>query len=84
MYILLNLKIELENLTVAYEKLNVKSENLDVASLQCRRFHRARANGFNRESAMLKLPKRGGNGASQGERGRGRGERRENACPKTL
>ena len=33
-------------------------------SLQCRRFHRARANGFNRESAMLKLPKRGGNGAS--------------------
>ena len=47
-------------------------------SLQCRRFRRARANGFNRESAMLKLPKRGGNGASQGERGRGRGERREN------
>ena len=38
-----------------------------VFSLQCRRFHRARANGFNRESAMLKLPKRGGNGASQGE-----------------
>ena len=33
-------------------------------SLQCRRFHRARANGFNRESAMLKLPKRGGNGVS--------------------
>ena len=36
-------------------------------SLQCTRFHWARANGFNRESAMLKLPKRGGNGASQGE-----------------
>ena len=31
-----------------------------ICSLQCRRFHRARANGFNRESAMLKLPKRGG------------------------
>ena len=30
-------------------------------SLQCSRFHLARANGFNRESAMLKLPKRGGN-----------------------
>ena len=40
-------------------------------SLQCRRFHRAHANGFNRESAMLKLPKRGGNGASQGEGGGG-------------
>ena len=45
-------------------------------SLQCRRFHRARANGFNRESAMLKLPKRGGNGASQGEGGGG-GEKEE-------
>ena len=33
-----------------------------TGSLQCRRFYRARANGFNRESAMLKLPKRGGNG----------------------
>ena len=31
MYIPLNLKIELENLTVPYEKLNVKSENLNVA-----------------------------------------------------
>ena len=32
MYIPLNLKIELENLTVAYEKLlNVESENLNVA-----------------------------------------------------
>ena len=40
---------------------------LCCCSLQCRRFHRARANGFNRESAMLKLPKRGGNGASQME-----------------
>ena len=29
------------------------------------------ANGFNRESAMLKLPKRGENGASQGEGGGG-------------
>ena len=47
--------------------------------LQCRHFHRARANGFDRESAMLKLLKRGGNGASQGEGGRG--ERRENALP---
>ena len=45
-------------------------------SLQCRRFQRARANGFNRESAMLKLPKRGGNGASQGEGGGG-GEKEE-------
>ena len=45
-------------------------------SLQCRRFHRARANGFNRESAMLKLPKRGRNGASQGEGGGG-GEKEE-------
>ena len=33
---------------------------------------------------MLKLEKRGENGASQKERGRGREERRENACPKTL
>ena len=49
---------------------------LPSASLQCRRFHRARANGFNRESAMLKLPKRGGNGASQGEGGGG-GEKEE-------
>ena len=31
LYIPLNLKIELENLTVAYEKLNVESENLNVA-----------------------------------------------------
>ena len=31
LYILLNLKIELENLTVAYEKLNVESENFNVA-----------------------------------------------------
>ena len=31
MYIPLNLKIELENFTVAYEKLNVESENLNVA-----------------------------------------------------
>ena len=30
-----------------------------------------RANGFNRESTMLKLPKRGRNGASEGERGEG-------------
>ena len=30
LYIPLNLKIELENLTVAYEKLNVESENLNV------------------------------------------------------
>ena len=43
-------------------------------SLQCRHFHRARANGFDRESAMLKLLKRGGNGASQGEGG---GEKEE-------
>ena len=33
---------------------------------------------------MLKLEKRGESGASQKERGRGREERRENACPKTL
>ena len=33
---------------------------------------------------MLKLEKRGENGASQKERGRGRGDGRENACPKTL
>ena len=33
---------------------------------------------------MLKLEKRGENGASQKERGRGWEERRENACPKTL
>ena len=31
LYIPLNLKIELENLTVAYEKLNVESANLNVA-----------------------------------------------------
>ena len=31
LYIPLNLKIELENLTVAYEKLNVESGNLNVA-----------------------------------------------------
>ena len=35
-----------------------------------------RANGFNRESAMLKLPKRGRNGASEGEGGEG-GEKEE-------
>ena len=34
------------------------------------------ANVFARESAMLKLPKRGGNGASQRERGEG-GKREE-------
>ena len=37
-----------------------------------------RANGFNRESAVLKLPKTGENGASQGERGGG-GEKEEKA-----
>ena len=47
-----------------------------MANLQCRRFHRARVNGFNRQSAMLKLLKRGGNGVSQGE-GRGGGEKGE-------
>ena len=31
MYIPLNLKVEFENVTVAYEKLNVESENLNVA-----------------------------------------------------
>ena len=31
MYIPLNLKVEFQNLTVAYEKWNVKSENLNVA-----------------------------------------------------
>ena len=45
---------------------------LDTASLQCRHFHWAHANGFNRESFMLKLPKGGGNGVSQGEGGGGR------------
>ena len=30
MYIPLNLKVEFENVTVAYEKLNVESENLNV------------------------------------------------------
>ena len=35
-----------------------------------------RANGFNRESTMLKLPKRGRNGASEGEGGEG-GEKEE-------
>ena len=52
--------------------------NQHIDSLQCRRFHRARANanGFNRGSAMLKLPKRGGNGASQ-EEGGGGGEKEE-------
>ena len=33
MYISLNLKVEFENLTTAYEKLNVESENLNVAKL---------------------------------------------------
>ena len=49
---------------------------LDTASLHCRRFHWVRANGFNRESFMLKLPKGGGNGASQVEGGGG-GEKEE-------
>ena len=31
MYIPLNLKVEFENLTTAYEKLNVESGNLNVA-----------------------------------------------------
>ena len=31
MYIPLNLKVEFENVTVAYEKLNVESANLNVA-----------------------------------------------------
>ena len=31
MYILLDLKVEFENLTAAYEKLNVEGENLNVA-----------------------------------------------------
>ena len=31
MFVPLNLKIELENLTVAYEKLSVESKNLNVA-----------------------------------------------------
>ena len=31
MCISLNLKVEFENLTTAYEKLNVESENLNVA-----------------------------------------------------
>ena len=31
MYIPLNVKVEFENLTAAYEKLNVESENLNVA-----------------------------------------------------
>ena len=42
-------------------------------SLQCDVFF-GRANVFARESAMLKLQKRGRNGASQGQRGRGREE----------
>ena len=49
---------------------------LDTASLHCRRFHWVRANGFNRESFMLKLPKGGRNGASQAEGGGG-GEKEE-------
>ena len=43
---------------------------------QCRRFLRVRE-CFARESAMLKLEKRGGNGATQKEQGRGRGEEEE-------
>ena len=43
----------------------------------------ARAN-FCRQKSMLKLEKRGENGASQKERGKGREGRRENAYPKTL
>ena len=43
-----------------------------IYSLQCRRFLRVRE-CFCSRSAMLKLPKRGGNGASQRERGRERG-----------
>ena len=31
MYIPLNLKVEFENLTAAYEKLNVESKNFNVA-----------------------------------------------------
>ena len=34
MYVPLNLKIELENLTVAYEKLNVESETLKSCTSQ--------------------------------------------------
>ena len=34
MYIPLNLKVEFENLTVAYEKLNAESENLNVAWIE--------------------------------------------------
>ena len=55
----------------------------DLDSLQGGRFLRA-CECSARESAMLKLEKRGENGASQKGRGRGRGERRENACSKTL
>ena len=45
-----------------------------IISLQWRRFLRAHE-CFARDSAMLKLEKNGENGASQKERGRGRGER---------
>ena len=55
----------------------------DLDSMQGGRFLRA-CECSARESAMLKLEKRGENGASQKGRGTGRGERRENACPKTL
>ena len=54
---------------------------LDTASLQCRRFHWAHANGFNRESFMLKLPKGGGNGVSQGEGGGGREKEEKKSLP---
>ena len=54
---------------------------LNTASLQCRHFHWARANGFNRESFMLKLPKGGGNGASQGEGGAGREKEEKKSLP---
>ena len=53
-------------------------------SLQCRQFHRAPVNGFNRESAMLKLPKRGGNGGSQGKGGGGGEKRRVFFSPLPL
>jgi len=39
---------------------------------------------FARESAMLKLPEERRRGGESKGAGRGRGERGENACPKTL
>ena len=41
-------------------------------------------NGFNRESAMMKLPKRGGNGTSQGEGGGGRRKKRKRLPKNTV